>query len=172
MTPEGRREVAAEAPAPARVAAPMSAYMAVGLAAAGIVISGYLTFVHYSGGIPICNQVAIVDCASVTTSSYSLVPGTEIPVTVPAIIWFAAVLASSLVWLSTARAGVAEPGWLAAATAAWALLGMTTVLYLVYAELVVLHRVCEWCTAVHLLVFLLLLISVRRLQAHPAFYRD
>jgi uncharacterized membrane protein len=41
---------------------------------------------------------------------------------------------------------------------------MLSVLYLVWAELVPLHEICEWCTGVHILVFLSLLVTVTRLQ--------
>ena len=39
------------------------------------------------------------------------------------------------------------------------------VLYLAYVEIVVLRRICEWCTATHALVLLMLLLALRGLQA-------
>lgn len=54
--------------------------------------------------------------------------------------------------------------WLRSGHAVWAGLGMLSVLYLVWAELVPLHEICEWCTGVHILVFLSLLVTVTRLQ--------
>jgi uncharacterized membrane protein len=43
---------------------------------------------------------------------------------------------------------------------AWAGVGMLSVFYLVYVELVLLHAICIWCTAVHVVVLLYLLIAV------------
>jgi uncharacterized membrane protein len=43
-------------------------------------------------------------------------------------------------------------------------LGLVSVLYFVFAELVKLHELCEWCTGVHILVFLCLLVAIARVQ--------
>jgi uncharacterized membrane protein len=37
------------------------------------------------------------------------------------------------------------------------------VFYLVYAELVKLHKICEWCTAVHILTALTFFVALYRL---------
>jgi uncharacterized membrane protein len=47
---------------------------------------------------------------------------------------------------------------------AWAALGVLFVLYLVFVEIVLLHQICEWCTAVHLLVLATFVVALRRLQ--------
>ena len=47
---------------------------------------------------------------------------------------------------------------------AWSLVGMLTVLYLVYIELVRLHTICAWCTGLHIVIFLMLLITIVQLQ--------
>ena len=49
-------------------------------------------------------------------------------------------------------------------TLIWCLLGLVSVLYFVFAELVKLHELCEWCTGVHILVFLSLLVTIARVQ--------
>src|SRR6185437_5059799 len=41
---------------------------------------------------------------------------------------------------------------------------MAFVLYLVYAEIVLLHTLCEWCTVVHLLTFATFLLALNRWQ--------
>jgi hypothetical protein len=46
----------------------------------------------------------------------------------------------------------------------WSALGMLFVLYLVYAEIVALHSLCEWCTVVHLLTFATFLLALNRWQ--------
>ena len=93
-----------------------------------------------------CTQSAGIDCNAVTTSSYSLVPGTAIPVSLPGMLWSLAVVAAGAVTLR------ADPPWLRPALLAWSSAGLVVVLYLVNAELAVIHAICEWCTALHLLI--------------------
>jgi uncharacterized membrane protein len=131
---------------------------------AGIGISAYLTALHYAGAAPICTTGGVVDCGAVTSSAYSTVPGTEVPITLPGIAWFL-VSAGLAAWsLRSRHHARAEPGWLRPLQALWGGAGMLSVLYLVYAEVVVLHRICEWCTAVHVAVFASLLLAVARLR--------
>ena len=47
-------------------------------------------------------------------------------------------------------------------------IGLVTALYLVYVEIVRLHALCEWCTAVHVLTLLSFLVAVYRAQHRPA----
>jgi uncharacterized membrane protein len=42
--------------------------------------------------------------------------------------------------------------------------GIAFVLYLIYVELVIVHRICEWCTAAHLLAFAIFLLAAADLQ--------
>ncbi len=44
------------------------------------------------------------------------------------------------------------------------LLAMMSVLYLVYAELVRLHRICAWCTALHVMILIIFLVTIVNLQ--------
>jgi uncharacterized membrane protein len=41
---------------------------------------------------------------------------------------------------------------------------MLTVLYLVYVEIVLLHTFCAWCTALHVVILLMFLITIVQLQ--------
>lgn len=134
------------------------------LALAGIGISAYLTVVHYAAVPPVCTTGGVVDCSAVLQSTWSMVPGTTVPITVPGLLWFAVSGVMAVTALAAAGSGTAEPSRLRALHAAWAALGMVAVFYLVYAELVELHRICEWCTVVHLLVLVSLLVTVARLQ--------
>lgn len=128
-----------------------------GAALVGLAVSVYLTVAHYAQAPLACVQGGVVNCDLVTKSSYGIVPGTAIPVSAAGILWFGVSLGLALVGASWARA--AAPAWAAAAT--------LVVLYLVYAELR-LGRICEWCTLVHLLVALWLLVAVGRLvQPQP-----
>jgi uncharacterized membrane protein len=45
---------------------------------------------------------------------------------------------------------------------------LVTVLYLMYIEIVRLHAICEWCTAVHALTLLTFLVALYRVQQFPA----
>lgn len=143
--------------------ADLSALTLFGSAAAGAGILAYLTTVHYAGVPLACPTGAVVNCATVVTSSYSIVPGTEVPVTVPGMVWFAISGALALFAITRRRSGRSEPVWLRPAHVVWALLAMIAVLYLVYAE-ISLRALCEWCTAVHLLVLASLLTAIARWQ--------
>jgi uncharacterized membrane protein len=41
---------------------------------------------------------------------------------------------------------------------------MVTVLYLIYIEIVRLHTICAWCTALHVVILCIFLITLARLQ--------
>jgi len=47
---------------------------------------------------------------------------------------------------------------------AWSLLGMLTVLYLLYVEIVILHTICAWCTALHVIILVMFLTTIVQLQ--------
>jgi uncharacterized membrane protein len=126
----------------------------------GIAISIYLTTVHYENVPLVCSTNGLIDCASVLSSPYSNVPGTTIAITVPGLAW------------CLAMAGLAFAAWrlwfqhrsLRIAEFALTLVGMVTVLYLVFVELVRLHRICAWCTALHVIILVMFLITVVNLQ--------
>jgi len=132
----------------------------------GAAISVNLTTLHYADVAPVCTTGGIVDCTSVLQSRWSNLPGTAVPVTVPGLLWFLASGAMALASLRAAAGGVAEPRGLRGLHALWAAAGMAGVLYLVWAELVELRRICEWCTGVHLLVLASLLVALARLQRY------
>lgn len=134
------------------------------MAVIGAGISVYLTVLHYAALTPVCTVGGVVDCATVLQSRYSTVPGTSVPVTVPGLLWFAVSGALAVLALRSAARDEAPPRGLGAVHAGWAVFGVGAVFYLVYAELVELHRICEWCSAVHLLVIASLLVTLARLQ--------
>ena len=126
----------------------------------GVAISIYLTSVHYENVPLVCSTTGLVDCASVLSSPYSVVPGTTIPITVPGLAWclVSAALAFTAwrIWPERRSLRIAE--------FAWMLVGMVTVLYLVYVELVRLHKICAWCTGLHVIILVMFLITVVNLQ--------
>jgi len=136
----------------------------VAMALLGLGISVYLTTVHYAKAGLVCPTGGVFNCAAVTSSAYSVIPGTQIPITIPGMLWFAVSGALAVVALVALQRGEAEPERLRLAHAIWGGLGLVFVLYLVYAEIVKLHQICEWCTAVHVLTLLTFLVALYRLQ--------
>jgi uncharacterized membrane protein len=126
----------------------------------GAAIAIYLTTVHYENVPLVCSTTGLIDCARVISSPYSVIPGTTIPITVPGLGWcIVGALLAIVGWrLWPERRGVRV------AECIWTLLGMGTVLYLVYVELVRLHTICAWCTALHVIILTMLLISIVQLQ--------
>jgi uncharacterized membrane protein len=129
------------------------------VSAAGLALSVYLTTVHYDGQTLVCTVSTYVNCNAVTHSAQSLVLGTQIPITVPGMAWFL-VSGGLSAWALLGR----EPRWLAPVQLLWSAVALLFVFYLVYTEVAVIHQICEWCTAVHVLVLVMLLLSVRRMQ--------
>ena len=126
--------------------------LALALVGAGIAI--YLTSVHYAQAPLLCSSQGVVNCERVTSSSYSVVPGTTLPITIPGLLWF---VLSAVLAIGALRQG---KRWISTAQLVWGVLGMLAVLYLVYVELVILHTICAWCTAVHVIVFISLLVTI------------
>ncbi len=118
-------------------------------AGAGLVVSVYLSFEHLTDNATLaCTIGGVVDCAKVTTSAWSTFLG--IPVAYLGLVFFVVTLGLCLpaVWRRGER-------WLDRARLAWLTTGLGMALYLVWAELYRIHAICLWCTAVHVLTFLL-----------------
>lgn len=116
---------------------------------AGLGVAAYLTDAHYNTGIRLaCPDTGLINCAKVTTSSYSKVLG--IPVAVLGLAFFAGMLPLQLpaAWRSTSRL-------LRTVRMGSCVVGIGFVLWLLFAELVKLHHICLYCTSVHLLTFAL-----------------
>jgi uncharacterized membrane protein len=132
---------------------------------AGLGISIYLTIVHYTSRVAlVCTTGGAVNCQKVTTSAYSVVPLTSIPVTIPGMIWFLALGVAAVIGLRAWARGADEPQWMRGALLLWTIAGLLFVVYLVYAEIVKVQNICEWCTAVHLLTLASFLIALTRWQ--------
>jgi len=130
-------------------------------AVAGLAISAYLTLTHYQAVPLACPSGGVVDCALVTQSRYGLIPGTMLPIGFAGIAWFAVSLGLALAAPRVRARSLPAAG----ALVAWGLAGLAAALYLVYVELALLRHLCEWCTATHVLVLVILLLAVGRLQA-------
>lgn len=132
----------------------------------GVAITIYLTSVHYENVPLVCSDSGLVNCARVLSSSFSVVPGTSLPITIPGFAWcivaaalaIAGLLATSHRWQRRIR-------W---AQCIWALSGMLVVLYLVYVEIVRLRTICAWCTVLHVLILVMFLVTLVQLQTMPS----
>lgn len=141
------------------------------LALVGVGISIYLTAEHFAGAetrgfCPLSG--GLINCGNVLTSKYSVVPGTQLPVSLPGILWFLMSGGLALAALWYAARGRAEPARLRPALLAWGAVGVATVLYLVYCEFALIHYVCLWCTAVHILTLVTFFLALRAWQVSPA----
>ncbi len=125
--------------------------------AAGLVISGYLTAVHYSSAPLVCSATGTVDCERVLSSPYAVLAGSSLPTSAAGLAWFAVSLV--IVGLLFQRPASAL---LSRLLLGWAALGLATVLYLVFIEVVVIGAICAWCTAVHVLVLAVFLLALLR----------
>jgi uncharacterized membrane protein len=126
-------------------------------AAAGVGVSIYLTAVHFAG-IPLaCPTNAAFNCEQVLSSSYAVVAGSAVPTSAAGILWFAvsALLAGAMLLRHP------TPVW-SRLQMVWSTLGLLTVLFLVYLEIVRLGAVCVWCTVAHTLVLVIFLVTLPR----------
>jgi uncharacterized membrane protein len=104
------------------------------LAVVGLLISAYLTWVHYMGVAPVCVGGG-GGCQSVQSSSYATICG--IPVAMIGLVGY-----SGLLFSASLRGEVGVYlGFLVA------LVGTLFSAYLTYLELFVIHAICEWCVA-------------------------
>lgn len=128
----------------------------------GMAIAVYLILVHYDQqNVQLfCSTRGFINCENVLSSSYSVVPGTPIPISIPGLFWFLVVAGLSFYawkWQSSDRR-------LLLAEVVWGALGMLTAFYLVYVELVRLHTLCAWCTALHALILITFITAIFQLQ--------
>ena len=127
------------------------------LAIVGLAISAYETWAHYNGShLAGCSTKpgGTFDCTAVITSPQSMVFGV-IPVAVLGLAFYlvAVPLFSPWAWRIQRR----EVHLLRLISI---VVGMGFVMYLIYAELYQVGQVCEYCTGVHIVTFLLFCITV------------
>ncbi len=127
------------------------------LSVLGLGVAAYLTYEHYTGSTslacPAGSSGGLINCAKVTTSPWSVEFG--IPVSVLGLVFFAVMLALQSPWAW--RSPLPAVRW---ARILWCLVGLGNAVVLIYDELVKIDAICEWCTAVHVLTFLLFVSTV------------
>jgi uncharacterized membrane protein len=124
------------------------------LAIAGLGVSIYLTYTHYTNStLAGCHESLTasgpVNCTKVQTSSQSMIFGV-IPVALTGLVYYVFMvgLLSPWGWKSTWE-------WMPKLRLAAVIAGIGMVLYLVYAELFQIGAICLYCTAVHVITFLI-----------------
>jgi uncharacterized membrane protein len=121
----------------------------------GLAIATYLTIAHFDSSVElVCRRGGPINCEEVTQSAQSHFLG--IPVAVLGLGQYVvmSVLNSPWVWRRKER-------WIHLARFALAAVGFCFVLWLIYAEVVLIQAICLWCTAVHVITFAILIILTR-----------
>jgi uncharacterized membrane protein len=120
----------------------------------GLTDAVYLTITHFTTTVHLaCSGSGTIDCEKVTTSPQSHILG--IPVAVLGLVFFVvyAGLCTPAAWRSP------EP-LVRYARLAWAIGGVVTVVYLIYAELFEIDAICLWCSLVHVVTIALFIVVV------------
>jgi uncharacterized membrane protein len=123
------------------------------LAVLGVLVAGYLVYVHYAGVEPVCNIAH--GCHKVQTSAYAKLAG--VPVALLGLIGYVVILGALVVRGETAR-------MIAALTA---LIGFGFSMYLTYRELFTIDAICQWCVASAILMTALAGVCTWRLLREP-----
>ena len=124
------------------------------LALAGLGVSIYLTIAHFTESTLLgCSESGLVNCTKVTTSAQSYVFGIPVAVLGLAFYLFLAAIMSPWAW----RAARREVHLLRLASL---VVGIGFVLYLIYAELIIIGSICLYCTSVHVITFVLFVLTV------------
>jgi uncharacterized membrane protein len=137
----------------------------------GLADSIYLTIAHFETNLlsATCSTHGAIDCQAVTTSPQSEI--LHIPVAILGLAFYLALTTINLprMWTSTDVR-------IAYLRLAMIVSGICFVLYLLYAELFLIRAICEYCTGVHLITFILFILIVTTfpsmVQRHGAEWDD
>jgi uncharacterized membrane protein len=150
---KAKRRPVEVAPEPERPAGPplWLQLVALALALGGLGVSIYETYAELGAGSRLlgCSGTGAIDCTAVLTSPEAKVFGI-IPVAILGIVFYVFVVAIMTPWAW--RMQRREVAWLRLGSM---VVGMGFVLYLLYAELYEVGHICLYCTAVHVITFLL-----------------
>ena len=125
------------------------------LALAGLGVSIYLTIAHFTEStLAGCSETkGLVNCTKVTTSAQSYVFGIPVAVLGLAFYLFAVAVMSPWAWRAARRE-------IHLVRIASLVVGIGFVLYLLYAELFIIGSICLYCTSVHVITFLLFVLTM------------
>jgi uncharacterized membrane protein len=135
------------------------------LAVLGLAVSIYETWAHYNGnhlaGCATGKGGSTFNCTAVITSPQSMVFGV-LPVAILGLAFYVFVVAIMTPWAW--RMETIKVGPLRVSVGLVRLLAMITgmgfVMYLIYAELYQIQDICEYCTGVHIITFLLFCLTL------------
>ncbi|HVV75598.1 MAG TPA: vitamin K epoxide reductase family protein [Mycobacteriales bacterium] len=130
------------------------------LALLGLADSVYLTYTHFHPGALVCSATGHINCAKVTTSSESEIFG-HIPVAIVGLVYFAVMTLLMTPWAWQMTNQWVHRFRLAAVGGA-----MGMVIYLVTVE-IHLKAICEYCTGVHIINFLLFFVVLAAFLFRP-----
>ncbi len=130
----------------------------IALAAVGLIVATYLTWLHFSDSQALC--VAGGGCDTVRKSSYSEIATTGIPVALVGMCGYLTIL-GILTTEELAPRTLVDIGTLS--VFGLSLLGALYSLYLTYLELFVIRALCPYCMASAILMLALLGIAICRL---------
>jgi uncharacterized membrane protein len=118
----------------------------------GLGVAIFLTIAHYtSTSILACSSTGTIDCAAVTTSAQSVILG--VPVAVLGVVNFVAMVVLNSPWAWFAKSPLVHKARIVLVG-----VSMAFVLWLVYAELIIINHICLYCTSVHVITFALFII--------------
>jgi uncharacterized membrane protein len=124
------------------------------LAIAGLLDAVYLAYEHGSGSNSLaCPDTGHINCAKVTTSSYSDFHG--LPVAYLGLGSFVLLVIVMSPWAWGSRSPVLRWGRVVLVAG-----GLAFAIYLVWAELYKLDAICLYCTGVHVVIFLLFVVTL------------
>lgn len=127
------------------------------LAVLGLGVSAYETYAHFNGShLAGCSATGngAFNCTAVITSPQSMVFGV-FPVAILGLAFYVFVVAIMTPWAW--RWQRREVGWLRLVSM---VAGMGFVMYLIYAEMYQIGQICEYCTGVHIITFLLFCLTL------------
>ncbi|MDQ1484614.1 MAG: hypothetical protein QOJ62_307 [Actinomycetota bacterium] len=131
-------------------AAPVS----LALTAIGLGLATYLTIAHYDTHVTLsCASKGAINCEAVTHSAQSKLFG--IPVALLGLVYFVGMVP----WQLPAAWRSADPR-IKIGRLLYGGSGIAFVCYLVYAEAVIIKKICLWCTGVHAVTLVLFVVTV------------
>lgn len=124
------------------------------LSIVGVLVSAYLTYAHYTEATVLaCPETGIINCAKVTTSAQSHFLG--MPVAVLGLVFYVAFAGVNFPTLARSRR-------LDALRFAMSGGSVLFILWLIYAELVLINNICLWCSVVHFVTLVIFFANVYR----------
>jgi uncharacterized membrane protein len=119
----------------------------------GTGVAAWLTYAHYNPHIRLaCPSTGIINCETVTTSKYSHIFG--VPVALLGLLYFVSMLGMQSPWAWRSRSRLIRQGRLASSV-----VGVGLIVWLIYAELFKINAICLWCSSVHVMTFLLFVVT-------------